>query len=238
MCMWCVVNPVQPASSAPSVSSWSFRAMTSGKTSVMCCQLFWLVLSQRAHQPFLRHFLHLLKTISLHKWTDTLHSNRGQWNRFIIVAWQQNKSVITVIFRALIALHLSLMQNATAVFWRRVSSESVVRNGCKWESFQQLAASFQTTCGSTQTQHHHGNSHEAWLLEFWFWIPCDAERWGKMGKAWKLNPHRLHPHRSHLRDGSCLGACVCNRDYRLRFICIADPKEISPSKRPSSWPHS
>lgn len=29
----------------------------------------------------------------------------------------------------------------------------------------------------------------------------------------------------------CLGACVCHSDYGLCFICIADPKEISPSKK-------
>lgn len=33
------------------------------------------------------------------------------------------------------------------------------------------------------------------------------------------------------RCGRWLGACVCYRDYGLCFISIADPKEISPSKR-------
>lgn len=69
-CEVCFVNLFQPLawhckpalerrlnSSAPSASSWSFWAMTSGKKTVMCCQLFWLVPSQRACHPFPRNFL-------------------------------------------------------------------------------------------------------------------------------------------------------------------------------------
>lgn len=50
---------------------------------------------------------------------------------------------------------------------------------------------------------------------------------GKNGEGMKSQPPPLPPERC----GRCLGACVCYRDYGLSFICIADPKEISPSKR-------
>ena len=36
---------------------------------------------------------------------------------------------------------------------------------------------------------------------------------------------------SPLPPEKCEDACVCYRDYGLGFICIAEQKEISPSKR-------
>lgn len=166
VCEVCFVNTVKPwvwhcwptlerrfISSAPSASSWSFWVMTSGKTTVMCCQLFWLVLSQRTHHPFLRHFLqpaydHFITQMDWHITVKQRLMKSFYYNDITakqITEYNDIEIINSCTSKCDAKCHCCV--------FRESQRGPVVRNGCKMrQSFQQLAAAFQTSCGSTQTQ--------------------------------------------------------------------------------------
>lgn len=59
-------------------------------------------------------YFNLLRTISLHKWTNSSVPSTGQWKCSLQNKWGSSIQIIN-------SLNLNLMQNVTAVFWRGVN---------------------------------------------------------------------------------------------------------------------
>lgn len=178
-------------------------------------------------------FFNLLKTISLHKWNNTLQSSRGQWSWSIIAAWRQNKSATAVIWGLWIALRRNFIQNASAVFSMGVSSESEkwLQNETIFSAVSSLFSAYlwkysNTIIGTFFALMAASPWKRLRSLTPWVLILSTSWLWemGKIREGKKSSTSPLPPEK-------CEDACVCYRDYGLGFICIAGPKEISPSKR-------